>query len=330
MSVDLCVNFNTFCLNCCLKSKICRLIEILKLIFQLTLNSKPINNMKAFFSITLLFISILSFAQEDGTTLEEYRYLSKGYVYQLEMGLDAQKEGYSVKKLYTSSNKSELVALYKNGTAQPRALLVILDTEKTKPIYICIPNGLAENNVKELAELDQKNIPVKTKNKYQAAMNEFLFEALSSEKPDLIAFQMKKSPPPLQKMQDKQMVSRSANLTEVKNEGPEIETLETPVEPMVIEEPAFSKTSSMEVSGDVYNREVVSAEEAVINSRKKGVVAIKICVNKEGTVSTAKFTQRGSTTFDSYLKDTALKAAKSIKFAPSELLEQCGIVTYKF
>lgn len=285
--------------------------------------------MKAILSLAILFIGVLAFGQEEGTTLEEYRYLSKGYVYQLEMGLDAQKEGYSIKKLYTSSNKTELVALYKNGTAQPRALLIIIDNDQVKPVYICTPNSLAEQRVSELAELDQKNISAKNKSKYQAAMNEFLFEALAKEKPDLIAFNPRKAPP-FKRMQDDQLVNRSANMTELKNEVPKVATLEAPIEPMIESEESYSKTSNMEVSGDVYNREVVSKDDAIISSRKNGVVAIKICVNNEGTVSSAKFTQKGSTTFDSYLKDTALKAAKSIKFAPSELTEQCGIVTYKF
>ncbi len=274
----------------------------------------------------ILFITILTssslFAQE-GTTLEEYRYLSKGYIYQLEMGLDAQKEGYSIKKLFKTSTEAELVGLYQNGKSEPRALLIILDNEKGKANYVCLPNGKADARVKDLAKSDQKKMATDQKTNYQTALNEFLFEALSN--PDLKALAytpMKSNPSNYQK--DETLVSRSADLNQFIKDAPELK----PKEPEV--QMTNAKASKRTIIGEIANRTVLNAEKAIANPQKKGIIAIKICVDSEGNVRTAKFTQRGSTTFDAYLKKVALKAAKSIKFAKLDIAEQCGIINYKF
>jgi len=57
---------------------------------------------------------------------------------------------------------------------------------------------------------------------------------------------------------------------------------------------------------------------------------IKVCVDADGLVRRAKFTQRGSNTFNSVLKQQALSATRSAKFSSSTKKEQCGTVTFKF
>lgn len=66
------------------------------------------------------------------------------------------------------------------------------------------------------------------------------------------------------------------------------------------------------------------------NSQKTGKVSLSICVGKNGTVSKADFTQKGSTTSDAYLIDLARKTALKYKFSKSEIESQCGTVTIDF
>lgn len=274
-------------------------------------------------------VSLSVFAQE-GTTLDEYRYLSKGYVYQLEMGLDAKKEGYQVKNLFQASNGADLVGLYQMGSAKPRALLVIIDDEKTKVSYVCIPNASADKRVKDLAKTDLRQVSSKHQSDYQIALNEFLFEALVNPSFN----QMSSYTPPQKPMAsrpatyqyDETLVSRSAN-----KEQYLADNTPKPTEASIPQVKGGNlKAAVRSLHGEVAERSVIQSEEAYAKSSKRGVVAIKVCVDASGQVTSAKFTQRGSTTFDSYLKKIALKAAKNIKFAASDQTEQCGIVNYKF
>ncbi len=68
------------------------------------------------------------------------------------------------------------------------------------------------------------------------------------------------------------------------------------------------------------------------NTGQFGTVVISICVDKDGDVVSADFTQRGSTNADGGLVALAEKAAKSYKFQgnPNAPDKQCGTVTFKF
>lgn len=66
------------------------------------------------------------------------------------------------------------------------------------------------------------------------------------------------------------------------------------------------------------------------NSQKSGTVVVKVCVNNQGNVVSAKYTQRGSSTTDSYLIDLAERSSKKYRFTPSNADEQCGIITIDF
>ncbi|MBK8830325.1 MAG: hypothetical protein IPN60_05615 [Saprospiraceae bacterium] len=84
------------------------------------------------------------------------------------------------------------------------------------------------------------------------------------------------------------------------------------------------------VGGGLGNRGVL--HEPLINDRsqKTGRVVISVCVDKTGKVIKADYTQKGSTTTDSELKDIARKAALQFKFTLSEIEEQCGTITVDF
>ena len=84
------------------------------------------------------------------------------------------------------------------------------------------------------------------------------------------------------------------------------------------------------VGGGLGNRGVLHEPQIKDRSQKTGRVVITVCVDKTGKVIKAEYTQKGSTTTDSELKDIAKKAALQFKFTTSEIEEQCGTITVDF
>jgi TonB family protein len=84
------------------------------------------------------------------------------------------------------------------------------------------------------------------------------------------------------------------------------------------------------VGGGLGNRGVLHEPQINDRSQKTGRVVISVCVDKNGKVIKADYTQKGSTTTDSELKDIARKAALQFKFTLSEVEEQCGTITVDF
>ncbi|MBK9254139.1 MAG: hypothetical protein IPM42_01485 [Saprospiraceae bacterium] len=66
------------------------------------------------------------------------------------------------------------------------------------------------------------------------------------------------------------------------------------------------------------------------NSQKTGKVVLAICVGIDGKVKSATYTQRGSTTSDSYLIELARNNALKYKFSKSDIESQCGTLTVEF
>jgi outer membrane biosynthesis protein TonB len=84
------------------------------------------------------------------------------------------------------------------------------------------------------------------------------------------------------------------------------------------------------VGGGLGNRGVLHEPQINDRSQKTGRVVISVCVDKNGKVIKADYTQKGSTTTDSELKDIARKAALQFKFTLSDIEEQCGTITVDF
>jgi outer membrane biosynthesis protein TonB len=84
------------------------------------------------------------------------------------------------------------------------------------------------------------------------------------------------------------------------------------------------------VGGGLGNRGVVHEPRINDASQKTGRVVISVCVDKAGKVIKADYTQKGSTTTDSELKEIARKAALQFKFTDSDIEEQCGTITVDF
>lgn len=84
------------------------------------------------------------------------------------------------------------------------------------------------------------------------------------------------------------------------------------------------------IGGGLGGRAVVKRGSVVDNSQKRGKVVIEVCVDKSGNITSASYTQKGSTTTDSELKSKALQAAKGYRFASSTADQQCGTITFDF
>jgi TonB family protein len=84
------------------------------------------------------------------------------------------------------------------------------------------------------------------------------------------------------------------------------------------------------VGGGLGKRGVLHEPKIDDKSQKTGRVVISVCVDKNGKVIKAEYTQKGSTTTDSELKEIAKKAAMQFKFTLSEIEEQCGTITVDF
>jgi len=89
-------------------------------------------------------------------------------------------------------------------------------------------------------------------------------------------------------------------------------------------------TGSGRIGGGISDRGVIYEPKIQDNSQKTGKVVVKVCVDKQGNVTEANFTQRGSTTTDKYLIDLAEKGAFKYRFTPSDVETQCGNITIDF
>lgn len=89
-------------------------------------------------------------------------------------------------------------------------------------------------------------------------------------------------------------------------------------------------TGAGRVGGGLGSRGVLKSPTVSENSQKAGTVVVKVCVNSDGTVTSADYTQSGSTTGDSQLVAAALRNAKSWQFSKGAVDSQCGTITYNF
>jgi len=77
-------------------------------------------------------------------------------------------------------------------------------------------------------------------------------------------------------------------------------------------------------------RSVLFEPEINDSSQKEGRVVVKICVDQSGKVTSAKYTQKGSSTTDLQLIKKAEKAAMEYVFSESTTAKQCGELAVDF
>ena len=294
--------------------------------------------MKWIFSLSILLLPFVTFSQ-NGTTLEEYRYLSKGYAYQLEMGLDAHKEGYTIQKLFRSQNDVQFIGLYKRSQPQLRGLLAILNVSTPQPKYLCIPNEMTEELVRNQYKYDKQQLLISsaTRTQFEDALTGLLLRSLDQPPSSLP-----------RSGQREELVSKGAPVSKIEltskgipiNQQPVYErqkasefqerSISAEMDFTAAEESAPQKSLSAQIGGDLLDRTLLRSPKITEAHRNKGKVVIKVCVSQSGEVISARFTQKGSTTLAAELKQIAIRNARSIQFGESHLSEQCGIIAYHF
>lgn len=90
-------------------------------------------------------------------------------------------------------------------------------------------------------------------------------------------------------------------------------------------------TGSGSVGGGLSDRGVSRRGPGVQdNSQSVGSAVISVCVDSDGNVISAEFTQKGSTISDGSLRSKAIADAKQWKFGKGDVDKQCGTITYRF
>ncbi len=289
--------------------------------------------MKKFLTIPFILFAGILLAQS-GTTLDEYRYLSKGYAYQLEMGLDPSKKGYEIRQNYTTKNQTNILGLYQLSDQLLKGLLLESTDEKGKSHFWVIPNLHSEPNVLTLYRQDlQQHQQTPMLTKMLEAKDEYLFYVASNQSApkntnptpvhssEVSAAATLPSSPPAPATYDAAPVTREREFTA--KGGASISTTKTA--------PGLTgSTITGTLSAGMKTRTLLVKPFTRNATPARGKVMIKFCTNPEGVVTYAKFTQRGSTTLDSQLKALALAAVRKMRLSPSDSEEDCGTVGFDF
>ncbi len=300
--------------------------------------------MKKLFCSLVFLLPIALWAQSDqstGTTLEEYRYMAKGYAYQASMGLDPFKEGYEVKALAESKNNVEILGLFKESTSQPQAILLIINSKSVEPNYICLPNNQADQRVWDLYELDRQAITDPAIwDAYDSAMRDFTFQLMGNaptvnQRPTEYA---DSSPITKNDMEDEDFEEQSDLKDEKQTDdkwtakGDAPITNKKPRTKKVVTKSNEAVNPHVVITLDENLADIGVIDAPVIrgNYPAKGILVVKFCVNGKGEVVNARYTMRGSTTWHEQLKQMALESVQNSTFAASSNSEQCGTATFHF
>lgn len=104
-----------------------------------------------------------------------------------------------------------------------------------------------------------------------------------------------------------------------------------PVQPTLVRDNTI-RSATMESPGEITGLEGrVLLSSPALKERPIGAgrVAVTVCLNTEGGVSTAKFKAVGSSTIDADLISLAVQNAKEFKFSKGNNGE-CGVIVYRF
>lgn len=275
--------------------------------------------------IGILLFPILLFSQS-GTTLDEYKYLTKGYAYQKDLGLDGGKSGYEVKSMFTASNGVQFNGLFTQNEGKVKGVLVVINQNSETSIYLGLPTNDASASIKNKAEEDAKQkLNLYAKEKYDKALLEFAMFQLSGERVAISSVRPNES-------FDNNNSFQTKEVEEYNTVVPlEIEKRETMAKGANEMSAANLKiNNSVKSNHDFKERTLLKKPVVKGESPTKGTVVIKMCLDLEGNVKSAKFTQRGSTTFNAKLKAMAIKAAKDVKFSEGLDPDDCGLMTFIF
>ncbi|MEL6924231.1 MAG: hypothetical protein AAFO94_09300 [Bacteroidota bacterium] len=276
-------------------------------------------------SILLLFVGFQALAQQKGTTLEEFRYLSKGIAYQIEMGLDKKKDGYVVRQLFQTSNSVAFMGLYAEKDEELRGMTAVLNPSSSKPEFLGIPNTAAKEVVLNMYYEQKYALSTPMQRQLDAAQREWQFAELGApSKTPTAALAMTETP---RKMATDEQFTAKGSTEEIPAEYniPAVE-----IDKAIPLAPQKMRPAEVSLSGDLSTRSLVTAPVVVDQPYASARLAVKVCAGPDGQVHYARYTMRGSTSMDPDLKVIAVKSAKAARFANSDSREECGIMTFEF
>jgi hypothetical protein len=272
---------------------------------------------KLVFSLFLLAIPALLCAQEAGTSLEEYRYISRGYAYQKDIGLDTRKEGYELVSLFQAHNGVKITGLFESNSGTAKALIYEIPKKDQGSLkYYGVPRPDSPKEVLDLFETDRRSLQDESRLKYEEAERAFIFASLEN----------RVSPETLRRKEGSSSVSTYQS-------GSEGSRLKGVVDQTGFEaKPATAEGVEVKtrIEGSLQQRPLKEKAQLKNQSGAGGRVAIKICVNGAGEVVYARFSQKGSTTILPELTSAAERTAYRYRFTPSELKEECGTILFDF
>jgi len=287
---------------------------------------------RIFLSICLSICTFFLVSAQSGTTEEEYRYMTKGFAYQHELGLDTEKDGYTLKKMYLAPNAVRFVGMY-GEEMDLRGIIVVIPGEE-KDRTICLPNERASKEIIEQYFQDRGKLTTEEENILFEGMRAWMFD-LINQKPEM-AF-MDQSVPifAMRGLSEKQKENKEEIAEEKQEEVETKKEISIPDGskyrlPKSEEKPKINENVAVELKKSLKGRVAENIPPIMEPHQKKGKVVVKLCLDANGRISKAKFTQRGSNTFNSELRRIALNHAKKITFAESTEKEECGTIEYVF
>lgn len=101
-------------------------------------------------------------------------------------------------------------------------------------------------------------------------------------------------------------------------------------DPIDQQEPSLEVYTTVSGMGDRGIQEIGEVYLDDIDDADEGIVVIRICVDANGQVALAQFTQDGSTSSDDRLIAAAVNSARQFRFDRFLVDNHCGRITYNF
>jgi hypothetical protein len=253
----------------------------------------------------LMLFCYLGYGQ---TSQEEYNFITKGYRFTMEYGLD-MKKGYSVKLLkkydLTPNCSAAISGVFREGTSDLAGyLLAIKDGTFEKDI--CIPTEKSISDIWKQYDYMLQSLPLSTQRYVTITLSHFL-----SQKPSL--------PNPQESNIDSIAVEIPTTFSEEGTGGIVIPKKTNPLLPS-------------HVRG--INHHIIRFFPDVPQTARNinGNLKLKICVNKEGDVLDATILDDQSSITDNDVKDLVLANVRKYKFSLNVYAPdlECGYITYTF
>jgi hypothetical protein len=258
--------------------------------------------------IFIPFLMLICCAGYGQTSQEEYNFITKGYRFTVDYGLDMKKE-YSVKQLkeydLTPNCSAVISGLFRAGTSDLAGyLLSIKDGSFEKDI--CIPTENSTTDIWKQYDYMLQSLPLSTQRYVTITLSRFL-----SQKPALQN--------PKKSTIDSLPVEIPTTFSEEGTGGIVIPKKTNPLLPS-------------HVQGINHHTIRFFPDPPQTAKEINGNLKLEICVNKEGDVLEASILDAESSIKDNDVKDLVLANVRKYKFSLNVYAPnlECGYITYTF